>query len=170
VKLKRTTSSSRRFAILPRLIGGCALCVAIIQAPRVCAQASGPNSAGQRWDCIQSLNLAKDASGNVLWLDSTTLKKRIISKTNLKEPCCARSNLHGDVEVELALDASGEVACVRAVSGHPIGIASVVAAVPKWRFRAFRRCGKPRPVLGRMTVAYDFRGGANAAPPTATKR
>ena len=63
-------------------------------------------------------------------------------------------NLSGTVLVEVRFDGDGRVVCSRAKSGHPIAIAAVIEAIPKWRFKPLTPNGVAKAGCGRITIKY----------------
>lgn len=64
--------------------------------------------------------------------------------------------MKGSVSLLLAVGASGKPQCVQVLKGHPLAFASAIEAIRQWRFRPYALSGKPRPVLGEITLQYDF--------------
>jgi TonB family protein len=107
------------------------------------------------WECAEKYPQASDERGTPIWLSSESLMRRLIEKSDLSFPMLGHGHLHGDVKLELLIDERGNVACVRAVGGHPIAISSAMAAVSTWKFRPFTKHDKRMPVLGHLFVPYD---------------
>lgn len=60
----------------------------------------------------------------------------------------------GVINVEVAIDPSGQVANVKVVKGSPVLGVSVVEALKKWRFKPFVADGKPTRAIAELS--FDF--------------
>lgn len=105
--------------------------------------------------CAQTGDSAIDENGSPVWLASDDLMRRVVKKVGLTFPMLGRGHFRGEVRVDIRIDARGSVAYACAISGHPIAIASAMAAIPGWKFKPFIQAGKPMPVLGHLTIPYD---------------
>ena len=105
--------------------------------------------------CAQTGDSAVNENGSPVWLTSDDLMRRVIKKAGLIFPMLGHGHLRGVVRVDVRIDARGSVACAHAISGHPIAIASAMAAIQDWKFKPFIQDGKPMPVHGHLTISYD---------------
>lgn len=103
--------------------------------------------------CTQKVSSSPDERG--IWLSSDDLMRRVIQKSYLSFPMLDGGCLHGEVRLNLLIDAEGKVACAQVVSGHPIAIASAMATIRDWRFKPLVRKDKGIPVFGHLTIPYD---------------
>lgn len=117
-------------------------------------QVSGDSSADTA-QCVQTGDSAVDENGTPVWLTSDDLMRRVIEKSELTFPMLGHGHLRGAVKIDVRIDARGSVACAHAIDGHPIAIASAMAAIREWKFKPFIQSGKPVPVLGHLTISYD---------------
>jgi len=111
----------------------------------------------EAWTCAHKSSAARDEHGVPIWLNSDALFQRAVHKTDLTFPMLDGGRLHGFVNVDIQIDARGNVACALAISGHPIAIASALSAVRTWRFKPFTQYAKAVPVFGHLVIAYDTR-------------
>ena len=124
------------------------------------AQSTSKDVTERTWECLKGFELARNRSGNPIWLTTRDLETRILKKTALQTPgTLGKNNLHGAITLQILLEKDGTVACVRAISGNPAATSSAIAAIHDWLFEPYRRGTKTYAVLGEITIAYDFRTG-----------
>jgi TonB family protein len=111
----------------------------------------------EAWACTQKSSVARDEHGAPIWLNSEDLFRRAVHKTDLAFPMLDRGRLHGVINVDVLIDARGNVACALAISGHPIAIASAMSAIRTWRFKPFTQDAQAIPVFGHLVIPYDTR-------------
>lgn len=70
-------------------------------------------------------------------------------------PIARQMRVQGDVEIEVRVSATGEVADVKVVSGNALLTAHVVKAVKDWRFQPFQDNGKPSEAV--TTLRFTFK-------------
>ena len=69
-----------------------------------------------------------------------------------------RSNLEGEVVLEIVVRRDGSVSDVRLISGLPGGLNErAIAAVRQWRFAPATRLGQPVDVLVEVAVEFKLR-------------
>lgn len=107
------------------------------------------------WPCAQKALSASDEHGVSTWLGSEDLMRRVVKKSDLTFPMLGHGHLRGEVVLDLLIDEQGHVACARAISGHPIAIASAMASIQTWRFKPFVQRNKGIAVFGHLTIPYD---------------
>lgn len=106
--------------------------------------------------CFEQVDAARDSSGVLIWLDSHEAMGLAQKVVPMQIPGLMDGHMKGNVSLLLAVGASGDVQCVRVLKGHPLAFASAVEAIRQWRFRPYMVPGKPRPVVGEITLEYDF--------------
>lgn len=74
-------------------------------------------------------------------------------------------NLAGIVVVEVRFDSTGQIACARAKSGHPIAISAAMTAIKKWTFKPVVSGGVAKGGCGAISIKYRLRDQARAARP-----
>ena len=121
---------------------------------------AGPSQMSEDWSvspvrCAQPGDSNTDGDGDLVWLSSDDLMRRVVQKATLSFPMLDHGRLRGEVKLDLRIDDRGRVECAEAISGHPIAIAAAMAVIRHWRFEPYVRSGKSVPVLGHLTVAYD---------------
>ena len=70
-------------------------------------------------------------------------------------PVAEAAHAVGTVGVEILVSQSGDVICVRTLSGHPLVRAAAAAAALRWKFEPFESSGKPVTAVG--TVSLNFK-------------
>ncbi|HEY0461586.1 MAG TPA: energy transducer TonB [Pyrinomonadaceae bacterium] len=75
------------------------------------------------------------AQSNSLQISPTEIKNRILEKEFPKYPAAAKAVGAGGVSVfDVFVSESGDVACVKPISGHPLLRATIINALKKWKF------------------------------------
>jgi hypothetical protein len=106
--------------------------------------------------CFEKADAARDSSGKLIWLDSPEFMDFVQHAVPMQIPGLMDGHLKGRITLLLAVGASGKPQCVRVLKGHPLAYASAIEAIRQWRFRPYAFLGKPRAVLGEITLEYDF--------------
>jgi len=101
---------------------------------------------------------APERSERVVCLNAKEMRDHVDHVEPLKPSGLDKGlNLAGIVVVEVRFDASGNVACARAKSGHPFAIAAAMAAVQKWTFKPVVSRGVAKGGCGPITIKYRLR-------------
>lgn len=109
------------------------------------------------WGCLKRPDLLRDSEGRPIWLGSSELLDRVIEKQRIERPGqLGKNSLEGVVSVEVLINKHGKVSCARGSEGHPIAIGAAIHSLRKWTFRPYIVSGKPKAVVGVLTVPYDF--------------
>ncbi|WP_031496268.1 energy transducer TonB [Bryobacter aggregatus] len=69
-------------------------------------------------------------------------------------PMAKQMRIQGDVEVEVKIAESGEVADVKVVTGNPMLSTTVVRAIKDWRFTPFTEGGKASPAVANLRFTF----------------
>lgn len=69
-------------------------------------------------------------------------------------PMARQMRIQGDVEVEVKIAESGEVADVKVLTGNPMLSAPVVKAIKEWKFSPFTEGGKPSPAVANLRFSF----------------
>lgn len=81
---------------------------------------------------------------------------KAVRRTNPEyNPMAKQMRIQGDVEVEVKISESGEVADVKVVTGNPMLSGSVVKAIKDWKFSPFTEDGKAAPAVA--TLRFSFK-------------
>ena len=109
------------------------------------------------WPCVAGQEYLRDSRRRPVWLNSHELMERVLEKQPIARPSLlGKSGLQGDVTVQVLINVSGKVECVRAVKGHPLAISAAVECVSKWVFKPHTLNGHRKSVLGILRIPYDF--------------
>ena len=82
--------------------------------------------------------------------------KNVVKKTAPDYPAIAKQlKVAGHVEVDVTIDADGNVENVKIVSGNAMLTPSVVTAVKKWKFTPFTQGGSPTKAVA--SLDFDFK-------------
>ena len=73
------------------------------------------------------------------------------------------SNYKGVAVFQIGFDERGRVTGASAVSGHPLGISHLMAAVSKWRFRPVILKGVKKKACGRLSIEFAMKGNVPSA-------
>jgi hypothetical protein len=106
--------------------------------------------------CFEQANAARDGSGKVVWLDSSQFMQLVQHSVPMQMPGLMDGHMKGNVSLLLVVGASGKPQCVRVLKGHPLAFTSAIEAIRQWQFHPYAVLGKPSPVLGEITLEYDF--------------
>jgi len=80
---------------------------------------------------------------------------RILSRQAPEYPPLAQqSHVQGDVIISAIIDAQGNIADMKMVSGHPLLIEAAMKALRKWKFEPTYLNGEPWPVSWDITVKF----------------
>ena len=77
--------------------------------------------------------------------------KRSIPEYN---PLAKQMRIQGDVEVEVKISESGDVADVKVVTGNPMLSSTVVKAMRDWKFNPFTEDGKPAAAIASLKFTF----------------
>lgn len=83
------------------------------------------------------------------------VKAAVKRSTPEYSPMAKQMRIQGDVEVEVKISDSGDVAEVKVITGNPMLSAPVVKAMKDWKFTPFTDGGKPAPATA--TLRFSFR-------------
>jgi TonB family protein len=71
-------------------------------------------------------------------------------------PVARQMKIQGDVEVEVRITESGDVADVKPLAGNAMLTGTVVKAVKEWKFTPFTEDGKPVPAVAQMKFSFKL--------------
>jgi len=98
---------------------------------------------GSKALCTTQQSVYADGRGKPIWFETDSLLKRTTHCTAPKMPDMARSlRVEGYVSVEILVNDTGKVSCVRLVNGHPMFASSAINAAKRWTFRPMKQDGK----------------------------
>ena len=101
--------------------------------------------------CLIALPLAADMK--VAHADAV---RNAVKRTNPEySPMAKQMRIQGDVEVEVKISDSGDVADVKVLTGNPMLSAPVIKAVKDWKFTPFTEDGKPATAIA--TLRFTFK-------------
>jgi hypothetical protein len=109
--------------------------------------------------CFDNFHVARDSHGQPIILNTDQLDERATRRVMPKCPALLKSaqfKTHG--KVKLLINASGEVSCAVALSGHPIVLPNVLEAIKKWRFRPYVANGQRSAVLALFDFCFSTSG------------
>ena len=73
------------------------------------------------------------------------------------------SNYSGVAVFQIGFDERGRVTGASAVSGHPLGISHLMAAVSKWRFRPVILKSVKKKACGRLSIEFAMKENVPSA-------
>ncbi|MBY0372425.1 MAG: energy transducer TonB [Bryobacteraceae bacterium] len=71
-------------------------------------------------------------------------------------PVAKQMRIQGDVEVDVKISETGDVAGVDVVSGNAVLTSTVVQTVRDWKFTPFTQDGKPSAAVARLKFAFKI--------------
>lgn len=124
---------------------------------------AGLKSMDLEWACAEGIEVLRDSANQVLWLSPEQLEAQAISRVNPSLPSTARAE--GCVHLEVLVDETGKVRCLRATTGHPLLQAAAMKAMKEWRFRPWTSSSKPISALGRFSFHFSTSSGVSTVCP-----
>lgn len=104
---------------------------------------SDVNATDSKASCTTQQPVYADRDGKPIWFETDSLLKSALHCTAPKMPDLARSlRVEGYVSVDILVNETGKVWCVRLVSGHPMFASSAINAAKHWTFRPMKQDGK----------------------------
>ena len=109
------------------------------------------------WCYLKRRDILRDKRGQFKWISSDELLKRVVDKYPVERPeTLGKSNLKGDVTIQVMVNPTGKIICTHGLRGNPIGIAAALLSVHKWTFKPYKTIRKPIYILSELTISYDF--------------
>ena len=106
--------------------------------------------------CTTDQPLYTDANGKPIWLDTEALLKSVRHCTAPDIAYLGRiARIEGYVSVDILVNDTGKVWCIRLVSGHPMLATSAINAAKDWSFRPKKKDGKPVWFYGHLRFHYS---------------
>jgi hypothetical protein len=75
----------------------------------------------------------------------------------------SHSNYNGVAVFQIRFNAKGRMTGADAISGHPLGISHLMAAVSKWRFRPVKVSGARRSACGKLSINFAMKENVPSA-------
>lgn len=101
--------------------------------------------------CLIALPLAADMK-----VGHADAVRNAVKRTNPEySPMAKQMRIQGEVEVEVKISDSGDVADVKVLTGNPMLSAPVIKAVKDWKFTPFTEDGKPAAAIA--TLRFTFK-------------
>ncbi len=95
------------------------------------------------------------ADDGALRVSEEDLRKAAVTKVKPEYPSMARQlHLAGRVEVDVFVDATGDVERVEPKSGNPLFTSAAAAALKKWKFAPFKADGKAVKAAGPIRIDF----------------
>ena len=113
--------------------------------------ASAQGSSG--WPCLKPTQLLVGRTGQPVWVSSKFLKSRALKRIAPQIPSSVRAE--GAVVVDVLIDTSGNVACVRTDKGHPLLKKAAMDAARQWTFRPLKQRDKPVMFFGHLEFRFS---------------
>jgi len=64
-------------------------------------------------------------------------------------------HISGTVALAISVDPQGKVACVKAISGHPLIIAVAIDSVRQWKFEPYTSQGVKKTFCGKVALRFQ---------------
>ena len=105
-----------------------------------------------------------EKSRALICFNADDMRKHVEHFEPLKPPGLHRRlNLSGLVEMEVRYGPTGDIECVKTISGHPVAISAMMESIKKWKFKLVRVNDFPTSCCGRIEVEYSFRNGISSS-------
>jgi protein TonB len=109
--------------------------------------------------CLLVCSLRLSAQEVVLRVTESEARRAIVKKVEPEYPAMARQvRMSGQVQLDVLIDASGNVETVKVLKGNALLSNSAVTAMKKWKFAPFTVDNKRSKAVTSLT--FDFRIGA----------
>jgi hypothetical protein len=108
-------------------------------------QASSP-----KLPCDFSGDLLHTGQGQVVLFTSDEMKKRATRKVDFDAPYLEMAHFQGTIIVDVLVGGTGEVVCIKNLSGLGLIRKPVEAALRSWKFKPEKQNGKPVAYLGQL--------------------
>jgi periplasmic protein TonB len=106
--------------------------------------------------CVCGLSVAAWSQEGLLKVGESDAKGAAIAKVVPEYPQMAKQmRLAGRVEVEVVIDADGNVEKTQVVTGNALLSSAATSALKKWKFTPFNSGGKPCRAV--TTIGFDFK-------------
>ena len=107
----------------------------------------------EKWQCGETSNFAPDKQ--VTRLKPREMNQHVVTCKTPRLP--GNVDATGTVVIEVAVNAAGDVECLRAISGHPIIRGAAVEAAKRWKFKPLivGRAAKPYSGFIAVYVSWD---------------
>ena len=99
-------------------------------------------------------DLLKDEKGQPITITSKELEQRFISGEKPKYPLSCRCR--GNAQIQLHIDANGEVACYQIISGHPLFKHSIAQVIKNWRFIPYQTENGNKSFVALLSYNFNF--------------
>jgi periplasmic protein TonB len=104
---------------------------------------------------MTAIFLASSAMGQEM-ITSANAMSRVVKKVAPEFPVAARQlNVTGFQEVQVTVNAEGDVEDVKVVKGNPMFTLASTAAVKQWKFTPLLKDGAPAKFMAVLTINYS---------------
>ena len=104
--------------------------------------------------CDYKDTVLKNDQGRLALLTSDEMKKRATHKVDVDSPLLKQADIKGTIVVRILVASSGNVACIRSISGHPMLRLPVERALRQWKFVPMQTAGKKVAYVGQMNFTF----------------
>ncbi len=109
--------------------------------------------------CTTQQPVYADRDGKPIWSKTDSLLNRAAHCTAPKMPPLTRqAEIDGYVSVDILVNDTGRVTCVRLVSGHPMLASSAMNAAKAWTFRPMKQDGNAVWFYGHLRFHFSTGG------------
>jgi hypothetical protein len=141
-------------------IAFCRVVVAVITLSALATAQTKPHPL----PCDFSGELLHNGNGKPVWFTSDEMKERATYKVDVGSLLKQADISGGTAIVDVIVDASGRVACVKSLARHPMIRVGVEKALKNWTFKPASQKGHAVPYLGEMKFWLCNISCGNAGP------
>jgi len=107
----------------------------------------------EKWQCAETSDFAPDKQ--ITRLKPREMNQHVVTCKTPRQP--GNVDAKGTVVIEVVVNATGDVECVRAISGHPIIRGTALEAARRWKFKPLivGRADKPYSGFIAVYVSWD---------------
>jgi hypothetical protein len=97
--------------------------------------------------------LLHNDKGQPVWFTSDQMKEKAAYRADVSS-FLKQADIKGTAIVDVLVNSSGEVACVKSLTGHPMIRVEVEKALKKWTFKPASQDGRTVAYLGEMEFKF----------------
>lgn len=119
--------------------------------------------------CAPRVLVAQAGSAPMLVDERTAAQHQLMHTDPVYPPIARAAHVHGEVKIQLGIDASGHVVSTTLLSGPPMLVGAAMDAVRRWTYTPFEQDGHAVTVTTAVTLRFDLaqNGGIGQIPSAA---
>jgi tetratricopeptide (TPR) repeat protein len=94
------------------------------------------------------------SAGQPVRIEPAEANRNLVKKVEPTFPLMEKLGIGGKVVLEATISREGKISTIKAISGHPMLISSVIDAVRQWEYKPFLQGGQPIAVITRVEWSF----------------